>query len=55
MSFNQASNHEVMKVKEELKVVIMFLISFSGIAANRKWKVELSKSTSSLHTVNISC
>lgn len=34
MFFNQASNNGVIKVKEELKVVIMFLISFSGIATN---------------------
>lgn len=53
--FYQARNHKVIDVKEELKVVTLFLISFCFVAANCKWKVSLPKSTVGLQTINIFC
>lgn len=41
--FYLARNTEAIKVKEELKVVTLFLISFHIVAANWKWKVNLPK------------
>lgn len=59
MFFHQARNHEAIKVKEELKVLIMFLISFSVMAANGNGKSIYPKvpsaSTSSIFHGRLLC
>lgn len=57
--FHQARNHEAIKVKGELKVLIMFLISFSVVAANGNGKSIYPKvpsaSTSIFHDRLLCC